>query len=231
MRIGIFTDPHYSSKEVSCGVRYNSLSLKKIEQAYLAFAKSGCELAICLGDLADTEDSVEAELENIRQIGALIGQSGIPTVCLMGNHDAFTLTAEQFYSSLGIAPPRTLVKDGKRLIFLDACFFKDGRHYVPGDSDWTDCYLPNAEELKDTLAESSEEVYLFMHQNTDPDIRADHAIFNRDRVSEIIESSGKVRAVYQGHYHPGHRSVHGGVEYITLPAMCENENAFFTVDI
>ena len=33
MRIGIFTDPHYSSKEVSCGVRYNSLSLKKIGYA------------------------------------------------------------------------------------------------------------------------------------------------------------------------------------------------------
>ena len=33
MKLGIFTDSHYSSQEVTCGNRYNSRSLEKIRKA------------------------------------------------------------------------------------------------------------------------------------------------------------------------------------------------------
>ena len=33
MKIGIFTDSHFSSAEVTCGNRYNSRSLEKIRRA------------------------------------------------------------------------------------------------------------------------------------------------------------------------------------------------------
>ena len=39
----------------------------------------------------------------------------------------------------------------------------------------------------------------------------------------IVRESGAVKAVYQGHFHPGCRSEYDGVSYITLPAMCEGE--------
>ena len=72
MKIGIFTDSHYSSAEVSCGRRYNNKSLAKIKEAYAAFEREGCALAVCLGDLIDTEVTVELEVENLKKIDGVI---------------------------------------------------------------------------------------------------------------------------------------------------------------
>lgn len=231
MKIGIFTDSHYSSKPLTCGKRYNSLSLEKIKDAYAFFEKEKCELVVCLGDLIDTENTVEMEIDNLAKIGTLIRRQKVPTVCLMGNHDAFVLTPRDFYATLQLEPPRDLCLSGNRLIFLDACFFKNGRHYAPGDSDWKDTFLPNEEALRRKLSEIPGSAHIFIHQNIDPGIREDHRIANWDRVFEIINQSGVVKTVFQGHYHPGFRSEHSGVQYITLPAMCEHEQAFWVFDI
>ena len=117
------------------------------------------------------------------------------------------------------------------MLFWDACYFKNGSHYAPGDTDWTDSFLPNDEGIHKKLASSAEDTYIFVHQNIDPAIRADHRIFNADKVFAIINESGIVKTVFQGHYHPGCHSEYSGVNYITLPAMCEGENAFWTYDI
>ena len=161
MKIGIYTDCHYSSAEVSCGRRYNNKSLAKIKEAYAAFEREGCALAVCLGDLIDTEAMVEQEIENLERVAGVIGASGLPTVCLMGNHDAFVLEREDFYNTLGISDVDEMHIGGKRLIFLDACYFKDGRHYAPGDSDWTDCFLPGEEDLAKRLRDGDEDTYVF----------------------------------------------------------------------
>ena len=226
LKIGIFTDPHYSSKEVTCGNRFNSQSLRKIKEAFKYFESCGCDAVVCLGDLIDTEDTVEKEIENLSLISDVIKQSSLRTVCLMGNHDAFVLTQQSFYSVLGTEPPKSISIDGKNLIFLDACYFKSGKHYAPGDSDWTDTFYPFVNELKKELETLSSPTYIFLHQNIDPEIRGDHRLFNGDEIFSVIEESGIVKAVFQGHYHPGNESLHNGVRYITLPAMCENEAAF-----
>ena len=117
MRIGIFSDPHYSSQEITCGKRYNSRSLAKIRAAYEDFKREHCDLIVCLGDVTDTEKTLEMEIENLREISAVMHGTAIPTVALMGNHDAFTLTEEQFYGALKIDPPTDRCVDGKTLIF------------------------------------------------------------------------------------------------------------------
>ena len=231
MRIGIFTDAHYSSQKITCQNRYNSQSLRKISDAYDFFVKEECELIVCLGDLIDTESTVEKEIENLREISKILNSVSIPTLCLMGNHDAFVLTPEDFYSALKLDPPGDIHKNGRNLIFLDACCFKSGKHYAPGDSDWTDSYLPYEDALRTKLSKTTDKAYIFIHQNIDPDIREDHRIFNSASVFDIISQSGVVNTVFQGHYHPGHRSEHNGVRYVTLPAMCENECAYWIFDI
>ena len=45
-------------------------------------------------------------------------------------------------------------------------------------------------------------------------------------VPPFLRDSGKVRKVLQGHYHPGHCSVHQGIEYRTFPALCEQDAAW-----
>ena len=51
MKLGLFTDPHYSSLKVTCVTRRPSLSLGKMREALAAMAD--CDLILCLGDLID----------------------------------------------------------------------------------------------------------------------------------------------------------------------------------
>lgn len=78
MKLGIFTDSHYSSHEITCEKRYNSRSLEKIKEAYALFEKEKCDLAICLGDLTDKEDTLETV--NIILSGT---QNGKTHICRM----------------------------------------------------------------------------------------------------------------------------------------------------
>lgn len=231
MKIGIFTDFHYSSREITCGKRYNSRSLEKIKQAYAVFEAEKCELVICLGDLIDKEASHEKEVENLKEVAKIIKGSPIKTVCLMGNHDAFAFTETEFHEIIGDCKPKTVKAEGKTLLFLDACYFKNGNHYLPGDTDWKDTFYPHIEVLKTQIDEATGIVYLFMHKNVDPNVREDHRLYNFHEINRILQESKKVKAVYQGHYHPGMESKHGNMEYFTFPAMCENEDAYYVLNI
>lgn len=224
MKLGLFSDPHYSSHELTCGVRRNSLSLKKINDALAYFRQQGCDLVICLGDLIDREDDHEKEIMHLSRIACTVEQSGVPFISLMGNHDAFALTEKEFYSVLGEkARPHPLKLGEITLIFLDACHFATGVHYAPGDDDWTDTFYPYTEDLKLQLQKAKGEVIVLMHQNIDPDIHVSHCLSNAAEIRKVLEESGKVRRVVQGHYHPGAQNVVNGIRYLTLPAMCENE--------
>ena len=116
MKLGIFTDSHYSSQEITCGNRYNSRSLEKIKQAYCYFEEEKCDLVICLGDLTDKESTHEKEVENLSKIAQIISNSPLKTVCLMGNHDAFALCENEFYDILGLSKYELIEADGKTLI-------------------------------------------------------------------------------------------------------------------
>jgi len=233
MRTGIFTDPHYSSAEVTCGKRFNSRSLEKIKAAYEYFRSRGCGRVMILGDITDTEPTHEAETENLRRVrGVFDAYPDMATVCLMGNHDAFTCTREEFYGVIGEnRMPRVIGSEKASLVFIDACWFSDGRRYMPGDSNWRDAFCPHTAGLKDTLEALAGDVYVFMHQNIDPHVPEDHRLSNAAEVRRILEDSRKVRCVYQGHYHPGHESEVNGIRYVTLSAMCENDGAYIVAEL
>ncbi len=186
---------------------------------------------ICLGDLIDKESSHENETENLKAVAKVINDSQLKTICLMGNHDAFSFTEVEFYAILGDCKPKNIEVGGKTLIFLDACYFKNGNHYMPGDNEWTDTFYPHINDLKKQINEASGEVYIFMHQNIDPDISEDHRLHNYETINNILMQGGKVKAAYQGHYHKGNKSTRNGVRYVTFPAMCENEKAYFIEEL
>lgn len=232
MKIGIFTDSHYSSAECTCGDRYNSRSLEKIREALAFFKAEHCELVLSLGDLIDRESEHQKEVENLQQIADTIVASELPFLALMGNHDAFAFTVEEFYNILGQQYKPKDICDGQcNLIFLDTCYFTSGMHYMPGDSDWTNTFLPNLSELKEKIAACSGKVYVFSHQNIDPTVQEQHIVANATEICDILEQSGKVRAVYQGHYHPGNQYEQNGILYRTFPAMCSYDEARFIVEL
>ena len=230
MKIGLFADAHYSSQELTCGKRRNNLSLGKLREGYAFFAEQNCGLCISLGDLIDKNDSHADDVRHLEEVRAVIASSGIETVCLMGNHDAFTFKKEEYYRILGGCEPTDRLIDGKRLIFLDSCYFHTGERYTPAGGDWTDCFLPGENAFLSRLSESEEDAVVFLHHDIDPAVPEDHRLFNADALFAGIRDSEKVKIVFQGHYHPGMQSHCGDVRYITLPAVCENDDAFFVFD-
>ena len=230
MKIGLFTDAHYSSQELTCGKRRNRLSLGKLRDAYAFFAGQGCGLCISLGDLIDKNDSHAADVRHLEEVRAVIASSGIETVCVMGNHDAFTFEREEYYRILGGCEPSDRTVDGLRLVFADTCYFRNGERYTPAGGDWTDCFLPEETAFLSALSGSGTPAAVFLHHNIDPAVPGDHRLYNADALFEAIRDGKNVKTVFQGHYHPGMRSRCGDVRYVTLPAVCENENAFFVFD-
>ena len=232
MKLGIFTDSHFSSAELSCGNRYNSDALNRISNALRFFSAQKCDTIICLGDLIDKESEHSKEVENLRKLSELFSTCEIPIYVLMGNHDAFAFDVDEFYNVLGEKyRPNNLYGSSCNLIFSDACCFKNGKHYKPGDSDWTDTFLKDTDVLQMSLNKASGDTYIFVHQNIDSSIREDHRIYNDVYVRSILEKSDKVKTVFQGHYHAGKNSEINGIKYITFPALCEDKNAYFTVEV
>ena len=233
MKIGLFSDPHYSSQELTGGNRRNNRSLDKMRAALKHFEAAGCDRVICLGDLTDTEDTKQKEIANMGEIAALFSDFSMPIHVIMGNHDAYVFEPTEFYALLGGCEPMDIHQEGKHLLFLDANYTAQGVKYTPHGFHWDDVGLPNPGGLREELAALDGDVYIFMHQNVDPAIpAADHRLANADEVCAIIEDSGKVKAVYQGHFHWGNRSSRNGVEYITLPAMAVyEENICIIIDI
>lgn len=232
MKLGLFTDCHYSSAELTCGRRRCNQSLRKIEEAMNYFSDEACDLVVCLGDLLDKEKTLEEEAENLKSVALLLDRYSIPMMFVMGNHDGFSFPEDEFYRILGESRrPKNIHSEGKDLIFLNACFYDDGTAYHNDRPDWANSYYPHCAELKEILKNSHGEVYVFLHQDLEPTAERRHRVRNGDEVIALLEAHGNVKQVYQGHYHPGSRVVHNGIEYITYPAMCESENCYFIVEI
>lgn len=224
MKLGLFSDPHYSSHALTCGNRYNSLSLGKMCKALSFFEEQGCDLILCLGDLIDREHDRDKEIGHLERIAQAVSSCSVSFISLMGNHDAFALTPEDFYAHLGqSARPRRMALGNTTLLFLDACHFASGAHYAPGDDDWMDTFYPYAEELKKELASVLGDAVVLLHQNIDPNIHVSHRLSNADQIRKILEESGRVTCVIQGHYHPGAENSVNGIRYLTMPAMCEKD--------
>lgn len=226
MKLLLFTDPHYCSKEVTCTTRRPMLSYGKI-QAMLD-ASPDADMILCLGDFVDDCGDREENIARITELTALIRSYNKPFFCLRGNHDCHVFTREEFYSHIGTEPPFSITVGKTTLIFLDANYTDAGNAYEVGKVDWTDTRLPDEQvmRLREVLREASE-AYIFLHQNLDPDVQHQHILKNAAELRDLIAASGKVKAVIQGHFHEGHDNITDGVRYHTLPAMCEGKRNYF----
>lgn len=233
IKVGIFTDPHCSLNVISTRTRRPSLSIGKIKRIMDIFKAEGVEQVLCLGDLADGCGGEEQTAEMVKIMVDIVRSYGIPFYSLLGNHDCENFIKEKNYEIACMDAPPYLIRLGDSLlVFLDANFYDDGSTYAPGHSLWTNSYIPEdqlafyADAWKNTDAES---VYVFMHQNADPEVEQRHIIRNHEQVRAELAKCPKLKGVYQGHYHWGHETVIDGVPYHTLPALCEGENMPYVI--
>ena len=120
-------------------------------------------------------------------------------------------------------------------MILDACFRGDGKPYGRKNYDWTDANLPTheLEWLKSDLKKSPAPTIVFVHQRLDTG--KPYGINNAAAARNILEQSGQVLAVFQGHNQKNELKTIKNIHYVTLNAMVTGtgleHNAYSVLDI
>jgi hypothetical protein len=122
-------------------------------------------------------------------------------------------------------------KGSFHFIVLDANYTSDDKPYDHGNFDWTDVHIPEEQLtwLRKDLERNARPTIIFVHHQLDsiafpPEHRV-HCPDNADAVRTILEKSGSVLAVFQGHYHKGSINKINNIYYYTLKAVVEGSGA------
>lgn len=225
LRVGLVTDLHYADKP-PVGTRHYRETLRKLDEAARKFECEKPAFVVELGDLIDAADSVDVEQEYLatvnRQLSAICNERHY----VLGNHCVHTLTKSEFLEGVGQKKSYYSFDHGSiHFVVLDSCFRSDGQPYERKNFHWTDANIPAAELdwLQADLTATEKQVIVFAHQRLD--VSNNHGVKNCADVRRVLEASGKVLAVFQGHSHRNDLKEIGGVHYCTLVAMVEGSGA------
>jgi len=242
VRFGIVTDSHYADAD-TIGSRYYRHSLDKMNECVELMNEKKVDFLIELGDFKDQNNPPieQKTITYLRAIEKVFQKFNGPTYHVLGNHDMDSISKKQFLNNIentDINSSKSYYSfdfNGLHFVILDANYKYDGTDYNHGNFDWTDANIPPAESnwLIRDLAATSKPTILFIHQLLD----GTGAVYvnNAADIRRILEQSGKVRTVFQGHHHEGNYSYIEGIHYYTLKAMVEGpgeeNNSYAIVEI
>ncbi len=221
LRIGLVTDLHFADK-APAGTRHYRETLGKLNEAAMQFGQHKLDFVVELGDFIDAAASVDVERRYLKKVNTAFSKICNDRHYVLGNHCVDTLTKEEFLG--GIEKQRSYYSFDRgefHFVVLDSCFRGDGQPYGRRNFKWTDANVPAAELdwLKADLQASQYPVIVFAHQRLD--VANNHGVKNNADVRKVLESSGNVLAVFQGHSHQNDLKSIGGIHYCTLVAMVE----------
>ena len=235
LRVGLVTDLHHADKPTS-GSRHYRDTLTKLTEAARQFAEAKPDFVVELGDFIDAAPSVEIEQGYLEQVSKVFNTIPGPKHYVLGNHCVDTLTKDEFLSGVGKKESfYSFDAGGIHFVVLDSCFRADGKPYGRKNSAWNDANVPppELEWLRRDLKETEKPAIVFAHQRLDE--AGQHAVKNAADVRQVLESSGQVRAVFQGHSHKNDHQEIAGIHYATLVAMVEGPgpagNGYSTMDV
>jgi predicted phosphohydrolase len=233
VRFGMVTDCHYADAD-PVGTRLYRKSLGKLSECVDRMIAERVDFLIELGDFKDENRPPveEKTLLHLQTVETVFRRFPGRKYHVLGNHDMDSISKRQFLSQVqntGIDAGRSYYSfdaGGLHGIVLDANYRSNGRDYDHGNFDWTDANVPAAELdwLRRDLAASSGIVVVFVHQRLD----GTGLVFvkNAGEVREVLQASGRVLAVFQGHHHEGGYSHMEGIHYYTLKAVVESRGPF-----
>ncbi len=242
VRFGIVTDCHYADAEPA-GARFYRESLGKLSECVARMDAERVDFLVELGDFKDQDrPPVESRtLQHLQRIEAVFCGFAGPRYHVLGNHDMDSLSKRQFLDHVentGIDRGRSCYSfdvRGLHCVVLDANYKTDGGDYDHGNFDWTDANIPARELdwLRQDLAASRGPVVVFIHQLLDG--TGSVYVKNAPEVRRVLQGSGRVLAVFQGHHHEGAYSRIEGIHYYTLRAVVEGQgqdnNAYAIVEM
>ena len=225
IKVGLMTDLHYADKPPT-KTRFYREALAKLDEAVEVMNREKPALVFELGDFIDQADSVDREIEWLRTMESHFARLSMPRHYVWGNHCVGTLTKEEFAANTKATGSfESFEAGGVTFVILDSCFRSDGTPYSRKNFDWKDANVPKDELawLDSQLSKASGPVIALAHQRLDADKA--HAVQNAAEVRSLLEKSGKVLAVFQGHSHKNDYQQIAGIHYTTLVAMVEGGGA------
>lgn len=221
LRIGLVTDLHYADKKPA-GSRHYRETLGKLHEAARRFSDIEPHFLVELGDFIDAAAAVDVERRYLKTVNAVFSKICKDRHYVLGNHCVDTLTKDEFLD--GVEKEKSYYafdRGGFHFVVLDACFRTDGEPYQRRNFEWTDANIPapQMDWLKEDLKSNQKPVIVFAHQRLD--VTNHYGVKNNTDVRKVLEASGNVLAVFQGHSHQNDLKEIHGIHYCTLAAMVE----------
>lgn len=234
IRFGIVADIHYADAPDNPEInRYFKESLGKATECVELMNEQKVDFLIELGDLKDEGNPpVESQtLKYLESIETVLKKFNGPLYHVLGNHDHDSISKLQFLESVTDYGFKNAVNyysfttGSFHFIVLDANYTESGLEYDHGNFDWTDAHIPDKQLrwLKSDLKYHKKPTIVFIHHQLDSPLVPDkrHCPDNADIVRKSLEDSGRVLAVFQGHYHKGGLNKINDIFYYTLKAVVE----------
>jgi len=221
LRFGLITDVHYADKAPTTK-RFYRESIAKMREAVAKFHEAKPAFVIEVGDLIDEAPTAEGEIGHFKTIDAEYALLPCDRHYVLGNHDVWTLTKTQFLDAAGRkAAHYSFDNSGHHFVVLDSCYRTDGVAYGGKNFKWDDTDVPAAQRdwLAADLKATGKPTIVFIHHRTD--IADPHAIKSGAEVRKILEESGQVLAVFQGHQHINAHNEINGIHYVTMMATVD----------
>lgn len=236
VRFGVVTDVHLADHDPA-GSRVYRDSPAKFAEFVATMNRERPEFIVELGDFKDQDSAgnpVRA-LQFARTADSIMGMFRGRRYHVLGNHDEDVLSKAEFLSAIvnsGIGRERTFYSfeaGGTHFVVLDANFSSDGKDYDRGKYAWEDSNIPPPELdwLRRDLAAAKTRSVVMIHQQLDG--AGGYYVKNAAEVRRVLEESGKVLAVFQGHRHEGAYSRINGIHYYTLKGMIESAKSTYAL--
>jgi predicted phosphodiesterase len=232
IRFGIVSDVHYADREPA-GNRFYRQSLIKVKEAVDEMSRQKVDFMIELGDFKD-QDAVPDEAKTLKyltDIESVFQKFNGPTYHVLGNHDMDGISKQQFLERVentGIPNTKSYYsfnQKGIHFVALDGNFSKDGVAYNHGNVTWEDASIPNVEIgwLKNDLKSNKYPVIVFIHQMLDDSKNVKQAVQNAAEVRQVLEQSGNVLCVFQGHVHEERYNLINNIHYYSVNAVIDGD--------
>jgi predicted phosphodiesterase len=244
VRFGMLSDIHYADREAA-GTKFFRQSLAKMNECIERMNQEKPDFVIELGDFKD-QDVVPNEsntLKYLSDIEAAFRKFNGPTYHVLGNHDEDGISKSQFLERVentGIPKTQSYYSfdvKGIHFVVLDGNFKKDGEEYDHGNFSWDDTRIPVVQInwLREDLKNSKLPTVVFIHQMLDDSVNAKQAVQNAAEMRLVLEQSGRVICVFQGHVHEERINVINGISYYSVNAMADGDgpenNAYMIVNV
>lgn len=215
LKMGLLNDLHYDG---------NAKALNRLYEDIAALNQGGADFLVVLGDLITATSPAHAE-RLLREVAALCASFRGTLHYMPGNHDLDHLSKAQFYRALNRHDHLAhfhFEAGGYAWLGLDGNFSPNSTEYDQGNFRWQESFIPNEqlEWLQHRLAETQLPTVILTHQRIDP--AHEFSVQNHAQVREILQSSGHVQAVFQGHQHADDLQQIGGISYYTLSAHIDD---------